>query len=150
MERHPCAKILARSSHGTLYTGVTSNPTWRDLAEDFGFDPLPSGQRKAGPGGMTEEGTSPSHPEAPTPSIRWNQAAFHQADGAGYRLIADLVIALDPKNPQTAARMIPPLGRWKRFDDARAAMMKAELERILAQPGLSRDVTEQASKSLLG
>jgi aminopeptidase N len=29
-------------------------------------------------------------------------------------------------------------------------MMKTELERILAQPGLSRDVTEQASKSLLG
>jgi aminopeptidase N len=79
-----------------------------------------------------------------------NQAAFHQADGAGYRLIADLVIALDPRNPQTAARMIPPLGRWKRFDEARAAMMRAELERILAQPGLSRDTTEQASKSLLG
>ncbi|MGV7121651.1 aminopeptidase N [Sphingopyxis sp. 550A] len=79
-----------------------------------------------------------------------NQAAFHQADGAGYRLIADLVIALDPKNPQTAAKMIPPLGRWRRFDDARAAMMRAELERILAQPALSRDTTEQASKSLLG
>ena len=59
-------------------------------------------------------------------------------------------IALDPKNPQTAARMIPPLGRWKRFDEGRQALMKAELERILAQPGLSRDVTEQASKSLLG
>jgi aminopeptidase N len=83
-------------------------------------------------------------------ALTGNQAAFHQADGAGYRLIADLVIALDPKNPQTSARMIPPLGRWKRFDEARAAMMKAELERILAQPGLSRDVTEQASKSLLG
>jgi len=79
-----------------------------------------------------------------------NQAAFHQADGAGYQLIADLVIALDPKNPQTAAKMIPPLGRWRRFDEARAAMMRAELERILAQPGLSRDTTEQASKSLLG
>jgi len=83
-------------------------------------------------------------------ALTGNQAAFHQADGAGYRLIADLVIALDPKNPQTAARMIPPLGRWKRFDEARQAMMKAELQRILAQPGLSRDVTEQASKSLLG
>ncbi|MBL8649622.1 MAG: aminopeptidase N [Sphingopyxis sp.] len=83
-------------------------------------------------------------------ALTGNQAAFHQADGAGYRLIADLVIALDPKNPQTAARMIPPLGRWKRFDEARAAMMKAELERILAQPGLSRDTTEQASKSLMG
>lgn len=83
-------------------------------------------------------------------ALTGNQAAFHQADGAGYRLIADLVIALDPKNPQTAARMIPPLGRWKRFDEARATMMRAELQRILAQPGLSRDVTEQASKSLLG
>ncbi|HEY0594593.1 aminopeptidase N [Sphingopyxis sp.] len=83
-------------------------------------------------------------------ALTGNQAAFHQADGAGYRLIADLVIALDPRNPQTAAKMIPPLGRWKRFDEARAAMMRAELERILAQPGRSRDVTEQASKSLSG
>lgn len=83
-------------------------------------------------------------------ALTGNQAAFHRADGAGYRLIADLVIALDPRNPQTAAKMIPPLGRWKRFDEARAAMMRAELERILAQPGLSRDVTEQASKSLSG
>ena len=83
-------------------------------------------------------------------ALAGNQAAFHRADGAGYRLIADLVIALDPKNPQTAARMIPPLGRWKRFDEGRQALMRAELERILAQPGLSRDVTEQASKSLAG
>jgi transcription initiation factor TFIIIB Brf1 subunit/transcription initiation factor TFIIB len=30
------------------------------------------------------------------------------------------------------------------------ARIRSELERILAQPGLSRDVTEQASKSLLG
>ena len=79
-----------------------------------------------------------------------NQAAFHQADGAGYRMLADLIIALDPKNAQTAARMIPPFGRWKRFDNARQALMRAELERILLNPGLSRDTTEQASKSLAG
>ncbi|MEY4271005.1 MAG: hypothetical protein RLZZ58_2221 [Pseudomonadota bacterium] len=77
-----------------------------------------------------------------------NQAAFHRADGAGYRLIADLIIALDPANPQTAARMVPPLGRWRRFDEARGALMRGALERILVQPGLSRDVTEQAAKSL--
>ena len=101
MTREPCVYLLARSSHGTFYTGVTSNlvqrlwqhrteafdgytaeygikrlvpferhecmetafrrekqikrwlrqwkydlvsaanPTWRDLAEDFGFPPLP-------------------------------------------------------------------------------------------------------------
>ncbi|MFM6853757.1 MAG: DUF3458 domain-containing protein, partial [Sphingopyxis sp.] len=59
-----------------------------------------------------------------------NQACFHQADGRGYELLVDLIIALDPKNPQTAARMVPPLGRWKRFDDARAAKMRAGLARI--------------------
>ena len=79
-----------------------------------------------------------------------NQAAFHQADGAGYRMLADLIVALDPKNAQTAARMIPPFGRWKRFDSGRQAMMRAQLERILLTPGLSRDTTEQASKSLAG
>ncbi|WP_447764532.1 aminopeptidase N [Sphingopyxis panaciterrae] len=94
--------------------------------------------------------TNPNRVRSLYGAFTGNQAAFHQADGAGYRLIADLVIALDPRNPQTAAKMIPPLGRWKRFDEARAAMMRAELERILAQPGLSRDVTEQASKSLSG
>ncbi|MBB3982679.1 aminopeptidase N [Sphingobium fontiphilum] len=77
-----------------------------------------------------------------------NQWAFHHASGKGYRLVADCIMALDRLNPQTAARLAPPLGRWKRFDASRAAMMRAELERILAQPGLSKDVTEQASKSL--
>ncbi|NCP11013.1 MAG: aminopeptidase N [Sphingomonadales bacterium] len=79
-----------------------------------------------------------------------NQASFHRADGAGYRLIADLVIALDPKNPQTAARLVPPLGRWRRFDEARQALMQEALRRILAAPGVSKDVREQAGKSLAG
>ncbi|WP_028056111.1 aminopeptidase N [Sphingobium bisphenolivorans] len=77
-----------------------------------------------------------------------NQWAFHHPSGKGYRLVADCVIALDKLNPQTAARLVPPLGRWKRFDAQRAGMMRAELQRILAEPGLSKDVTEQVSKSL--
>ncbi len=77
-----------------------------------------------------------------------NQRAFHKADGAGYRLYGEQVIALDPVNPQTAAKMIPSLGRWRRFDEARQALMRAELERMLATPGLSKDVFEQVSKSL--
>lgn len=79
-----------------------------------------------------------------------NQWAFHHKSGDGYRLVADCIIALDKLNPQTAARLVPPLGRWKRFDAARATLMQAELKRILAEPGLSKDVTEQASKSLAG
>jgi len=59
-------------------------------------------------------------------------------------------VELDRLNPQTAAKLLPPLGRWRRFDASRAALMRAELERIVAQPGLSRDLFEQASKSLAG
>ena len=77
-----------------------------------------------------------------------NQRAFHDVSGRGYRFVADQLIALDRLNPQTAAKLVPPLGRWKRFDAARAAKMRAELERIVAAPGLSKDMFEQASKSL--
>ncbi|MDV3458773.1 aminopeptidase N [Sphingomonas sp. HF-S4] len=77
-----------------------------------------------------------------------NQRAFHDVSGRGYRFVADQLIALDKLNPQTAAKLLPPLGRWKRFDEGRAAKMRAELERIVATPELSKDMFEQASKSL--
>ncbi len=77
-----------------------------------------------------------------------NQRIFHDASGAGYSLIADVIIALDKSNPQTAARMVPPLGRWRRFDDGRANKMRGALERIRDSGELSRDVAEQVLKSL--
>ena len=77
-----------------------------------------------------------------------NQRALHHESGRGYRLIADTLLAADRINPQVAARLVPPLGRWRRFDEKRAALMRAELERIVATSGLSKDVFEQASKSL--
>ncbi|HYE26738.1 MAG TPA: aminopeptidase N [Allosphingosinicella sp.] len=77
-----------------------------------------------------------------------NQRAFHDVSGRGYRFLADMILAVDELNPQTAARLVPPLGRWRRFDAGRQDRMKAELERIVATPGLSKDVFEQASKSL--
>jgi aminopeptidase N len=73
---------------------------------------------------------------------------FHAEGGEGYRLIADLILALDPINPQTAARFVAPLGRWRRFEPVRAALMRAELERIAAAPKLSRDTAEQVTRSL--
>jgi aminopeptidase N len=78
-----------------------------------------------------------------------NQRAFHGSNGRGYAFLADQILALDPVNPQTAAKMVPPLGRWRRFDDGRAGLMRAALERVVAQPGVSKDVYEQASKSLV-
>jgi aminopeptidase N len=77
-----------------------------------------------------------------------NPAGFHDAGGEGYQIIGDLILALDPVNAQTAARFVPPLGRWRRIETGRSALMKAQLERILAAPGLSKDTFEQVSKSL--
>jgi aminopeptidase N len=73
---------------------------------------------------------------------------FHAASGEGYRMISDLILALDPLNPQTAARFVPPLGRWRRIEPCRAELMRQELERIVAAPKLSRDTFEQVTRSL--
>ena len=77
-----------------------------------------------------------------------NPYAFHTPSGEGYRMLADLIIALDALNPQTAARFVPALGKWRKIEPVRAGMMKAELERIAAVQGLSRDTSEQVTRSL--
>ena len=77
-----------------------------------------------------------------------NRIHFHEASGAGYRFLADQILRLDPLNPQVAARSIGVLGRWRRFDPTRQALMKGELKRILSNTRLSKDVYEIASKCL--
>jgi len=77
-----------------------------------------------------------------------NLINFHAAGGSGYRFLADLVIELNALNPQIASRQLSPLTRWRKYDSKRQALMKAELERILASGPLSSDVYEVVSKSL--
>ena len=79
-----------------------------------------------------------------------NQLHFHDAAGAGYQFLADEVLILDPDNPQVAARMVQALGQWRRFDPARQALMKAQLQRLHDRPGLSTNTFEMVSKSLAG
>ena len=57
---------------------------------------------------------------------------------------------LDAKNPQTAARMSTAFETWARYDADRQAMMRAELARCAAQPGLSRDLSEMVGRMLAG
>ena len=54
-----------------------------------------------------------------------NHWAFHSRDGRGYAFLADMIIAADKLNPQVAARLVPPFGRWRRFEPKRAEMMRA-------------------------
>ncbi|WP_348814607.1 aminopeptidase N [Halomonas sp. H10-59] len=76
-----------------------------------------------------------------------NRVNFHRLDGEGYRLLADVVIELNRLNPEIAARIITPLTRWQRFDEARQALMRAELERIRGEE-LSPNVYEIVEKAL--
>ena len=77
-----------------------------------------------------------------------NQLYFHAASGDGYAFLADEVLALDPANPTTAARLVQPLGQWRRYDETRQGLMRAQLDRILAAPGLSPNTYEMVAKSL--
>jgi len=77
-----------------------------------------------------------------------NPVNFHAADGSGYRFLAKQITTIDGFNPQTAARLVAPLTRWRRFDIKRQELMRAALESIIVHPGLSNDVQELATKSL--
>ncbi|WP_344708001.1 aminopeptidase N [Sphingomonas swuensis] len=92
--------------------------------------------------------TNPNRLRALAGNFASTPSAFHRADGAGYDWLAETIVAADKLNPQTAARFVAPLGRWRRIEEGRAAKMRAALERILREPGLSKDVFELASKSL--
>lgn len=77
-----------------------------------------------------------------------NALRFHAVDGSGYRFLVDQVLKLDATNPQVAARLLRAISRWQRYDTGRQALMRKELERVLAREGLSRDLHEVAAKSL--
>jgi aminopeptidase N len=77
-----------------------------------------------------------------------NPLHFHAMSGEGYRFLADEVLLLDQPNPTTAARLVQPLGQWRRYDAARQGLMRAALDRILASPGLSPNTYEMVAKSL--
>ena len=76
-----------------------------------------------------------------------NPAAFHAKDGKGYAFIADQVIDIDKRNSQLAARLAGSFNTWRRHDEARQALQKAQLERIAAEAS-SNDVKEIVSKAL--
>ncbi len=77
-----------------------------------------------------------------------NQSGFHAADGTGYRIVADIIIALNGTNPQVASRMATGFRSWKLYNAPRQEHARSEMQRILATPDLSRDVFEIISRTL--
>ncbi|SFR43997.1 aminopeptidase N [Litoreibacter janthinus] len=92
--------------------------------------------------------TNPNRFRAVFGALAGNTAGFHSPDGSGYALLADWLIKLDAKNPQTAARMSTAYETWKRYDADRQGMMRDALERIKAAPKLSGDLSEMVTRIL--
>jgi len=78
----------------------------------------------------------------------FNPVRFHDPSGAGYRFLADQILATDRFNPMVAARLVDPLGGWRRYKPELGALMRGELQRILDTEGLSKNVFELVSRAL--
>ena len=77
-----------------------------------------------------------------------NQREFNRADGAGFALLEEMVVALDPTNPQIAARLLTAMRSWRSLEDIRRGHAEAMLRRIAAKPSLSPDVRDIVTRSL--
>jgi aminopeptidase N len=74
--------------------------------------------------------------------VRNNPSGFHRVDGAGYRLLAERLIALDALNPQVAARLATGFNGWQRLEPQRRGAARTVIEELAAHRGLSRNLAE--------
>lgn len=77
-----------------------------------------------------------------------NPSQFHDLSGEGYEFFTNKILEIDKLNPQIAARLATVYTMWQKYDDQRQQLMKQQLDKIVAETGLSKDVYEIASKSL--
>ncbi len=77
-----------------------------------------------------------------------NQTGFNAASGAGYDLVAEVVMQLDKRNPQVAARMAGSFRSYQLMERGRRDKARIALARIAAMDGLSRDTAEMVSRML--
>ncbi|MGH6727848.1 MAG: aminopeptidase N, partial [Pseudolabrys sp.] len=77
-----------------------------------------------------------------------NATQFNRADGLGYDFVADTVLALDPKNPQLAARLATSFRSWRTLENDRRGKAQAALSRIKSAPNLSRDAADIVERAL--
>lgn len=77
-----------------------------------------------------------------------NAAPFHDSSGEGYKFLADTISELDKLNPQISSRIAGSLIQWRRYDEERGLLMKAELERLASMKPISDDLFEVVSRGL--
>ena len=79
-----------------------------------------------------------------------NATGFNRADGDGYRFLAQQILAIDPKNPQLAARILTSMRSWRSLEPVRADHARDALMEIERAPLLSTDVRDIVERMLKG
>ncbi|MCJ8240251.1 aminopeptidase N [Peteryoungia algae] len=77
-----------------------------------------------------------------------NATGFNRADGAAYDFFAEQILAIDPRNPQLAARLLTALRSWRLLEPARAEKARTALAAIEASTSLSTDVRDIVDRIL--
>jgi aminopeptidase N len=78
-----------------------------------------------------------------------NATQFNRADGAGYDFTIENVLAIDPRNPQLAARLMTAFRSWRALEQTRRTRAEAALRRLAeASSSLSVDVRDIVSRAL--
>eukprot|EP01037_Dinobryon_pediforme_P009559 gene9559-9635_t len=77
-----------------------------------------------------------------------NTTQFNNIDGSGYQFMAEIVLKLDQRNPQVAARLLSAFRSWRSFEPMRQKHAQAALQLIAASAQLSADVRDIVTRSL--
>ncbi len=77
-----------------------------------------------------------------------NPTRFHALDGSGYDLLTQVVLALDSRNAQLAARLLSSLRSWRTLEPRRRALVEERLRLIIEKEELSADVKDIATRAL--
>ncbi len=77
-----------------------------------------------------------------------NQTGFHRPDGRGYRLHAGVILDVEKRNPQVAARLATAFRSWRSLEQKRRELARATLADMAGRPGLSRDLADIVQRTL--
>jgi aminopeptidase N len=73
---------------------------------------------------------NPNRVRALVGSYSRNVSLFHQADGSGYRKLAEIILELDTLNPQIAAGLCRIFSIWGKLDSSRKTIIQEVLENM--------------------
>ncbi|MEZ9161059.1 aminopeptidase N [Vibrio lentus] len=80
--------------------------------------------------------------------LNMNPVQFHDKSGQGYEFAGEILRELNSSNPQVASRLIDPLLKFRKYDDARQALIRKELETLKNMDNLAKDLFEKVTKAL--